>query len=309
MFAHFPKMNHRLTISAIALLTLAAHAGRSSQDYSIVAETLDYGGKTVTSETYAIHGSVATVGEVTEGSAPLPVVCRSGYIGQLYQRLGLGMLAADFYPSETATTQLLAVHTNDDGTNDPIPADKVVWSVLAGPVTGIDAAGLATTGAVFGDSEAQVRGTVFGTPLDLTIYVLDSLSDNFGSYAGDGLDDSWQFLHFGMDNPLAAPWLDPDGDGQNNQFEYTAGIIPTDPLSRFLLSIEPVPGEPTHRNLRFSPVFGDRTYTVKSNTTLEGGVWEDLTDFADDNNNPERMVTDQDATPSMKFYQVEIIKP
>ena len=69
-----------------------------------------------------------------------------------------------------------------------------------------------------------------------------------GSYAADGVGDDWQFQYFGLNNPNAAPLLDPDGDGQNNLFEFTAGLVPTNPLSRFLVSIAPVPGQPTHRH-------------------------------------------------------------
>jgi hypothetical protein len=69
-----------------------------------------------------------------------------------------------------------------------------------------------------------------------------------------------------------------------------------------------VPGEPTHKKLKFGPIYSERTYTVKSNTTL-GGAWQDLTDFTDDHSNPERTVIDQAAGESEKFYHVEITKP
>jgi hypothetical protein len=40
----------------------------------------------------------------------------------------------------------------------------------------------------------------------------NTLLGNFGSYAGDALDDAWQFQYFGLSNPLARPLLDPDGE-------------------------------------------------------------------------------------------------
>lgn len=43
------------------------------------------------------------------------------------------------------------------------------------------------------------------------------------------LDDAWQNQYFGLDNPLAAPTADPDGE--TNSFEFTAGLIPSDPQS------------------------------------------------------------------------------
>ena len=140
--------------------------------------------------------------------------------------------------------------------------------------------------------------------------MLDIHPDNYGSYAGDGLDDSWQFQYFGLNNPDAAPAKDPDGDGQNNKFEFAAGLVPTDPLSRFLLRIEPVPGFPNKKNLTFSPRFVTRTYTVLASTSLGAGTWVSLPGSpptVDDDS--QRTVTDIDATPGRKFYRVEIAKP
>jgi hypothetical protein len=167
------------------------------------------------------------------------------------------------------------------------------------------------TASVYEDTQAIVgaNSPQFEGRLQLTLYVQDTLPDNHGTYAADGLPDTWQINHFGHDNPLAAPLLDPDDDGQNNRFEYTAGLLPNNPLSRFLLSIQPVPGEPGHKELKFGPIHSERTYTVKSNTTLTGGEWQDLTDFTDDQSNPQRTVIDQAASVSRKFYQVEITKP
>lgn len=292
------------------LFLSAAASGqvRSSADYAITTDTLDFGGQTVSSATYSITGSITAVTGVSENDSPVPTLARHGYIGQLYERLGLGMIASDSYPPEESTARFTAVHTNDDGTNDAIPGDQVSWEILNGPLTGISPTGLADTGKVHESTEAVVRGTVFSTPLQLSVYVQDTLADNFGLYADDGIEDAWQKLHFGLENPLAAPLLDPDGDGQDNEFEYVAGLIPTDPLSRFLLRIEPVPGEPAHRALKFSPVFPDRSYTVKSNTIL-GGPWQDLAGPDDDQQQPERTVTDLQATEPRKFYRVEITKP
>lgn len=292
-------------------LTAAVSAERTSNNYTITAETLDFGGQIVASSSYAIQGSVGTVAGIAEHSSGAVTIARHGYVGQIYDLLGYGLLASDFYPPEEGSTQIIPVRTADDGTNLIIPTTGFIFTPLDGPIESISPTGLVETSSVHQDTQIMVGATspAFEGELQLLLYVLDTLPDNFGTYAGDGLPDTWQINYFGHNNPLAAPLLDPDGDGQNNRFEYTAGIIPTDPLSRFLLSIEAVPGEPTHRNLKFSPVFGDRTYTVKSNTTIGGGVWGNLTDFADDNNNPERTITDQAATSSKKFYQVEITKP
>ena len=69
--------------------------------------------------------------------------------------------------------------------------------------------------------------------------LLDNIPDNFGSYAGDGLGDDWQVQYFGQNNPNAGPLRDPNGDGQTNAFEDTAGLVPNDPNSRFTFTIAP----------------------------------------------------------------------
>lgn len=101
---------------------------------------------------------------------------------------------------------------------------------------------------------------------------------------------------------------DTDSDGQNNRFEFIAGINPMDPISRFILSIEPVPNEPNKKQLKFSPVFPDRNYTVKSNASL-AGAWQDLVLHSDDNGIPVRTIIDEAASEPGKFYHVEITKP
>ena len=46
-----------------------------------------------------------------------------------------------------------------------------------------------------------------------------------------------------------------------------AGLDPTNPLSMFLLRIEPVAGQPTHKRLIFSPRFPDRqTWTTPTHS-------------------------------------------
>ncbi len=301
----------KLILLSTLALTAAAHAGRTSDHYAIAAETIDYGGQRVTSSSYAIQGSITSVTGVSENTSPVATVARHGFIGQLYELLGYGLLASDFYPPEEGSTQILPVRTADDGTNLVIPTTGFTFAGLEGPITGISPTGLVETASIYEDTPAIVGATspLFAGQLQLSLNVLDTKPDNFGSYAGDGLADAWQRLHFGLDNPLAAPLLDPDGDGQNNRFEYIAGINPTDPLSRFLLSIEPITDEPNKKELKFSPVLADRTYTVKSNTMLTGGVWADLTDQTDDHAEPVRSVIDHAANEQKKFYNVEISKP
>ena len=113
--------------------------------------------------------------------------------------------------------------------------------------------------------------------------------------------------YFGLPpNPAAGPLLDPDGDGQNNRFEWIAGLIPTDANSVFKLSIV---GSAQGANLIFGPTVAGRTYTVKYGfdfldvpnwPTLMGGT---VTDIGN-----QRTVTDPNAVSASpkKYYRVEI---
>ena len=92
-------------------------------------------------------------------------------------------------------------------------------------------------------------------------------SGPLSSIDANGLGDDWQFLHFGLNNPLAAPLLDPDGDGQNNAFEFTAGLVPTNPLSRFLINIAAVPGQPGQKDVVFAPIVAGRSYSEAASPT------------------------------------------
>ena len=184
---------------------------------------------------------------------------------------------------------------------------------MSGPLTSISSSGLATAGAVFQNTAAIVQGISNGFTGSLSLTVLNTTPDNFGSYAGDGLGDDWQVQFFGLNNPNAAPLLDPDGDGQTNAFEFTAGLVPTDPASRFVLTISDIPGQPIWKKLTFRPRLLDRTYTVKAKARLLTGSYLPLSNpSAPTDSGPDgqtRAITDLNAVGTTKFYQVEITKP
>ena len=140
--------------------------------------------------------------------------------------------------------------------------------------------------------------------------MLNVNTDDLPGYNGDGIDDDWQVQYFGIGNPNAAPGIDADFDGQDNEFEFTAGVIPNDPTSRFLLTPTPVPNQPGQVNLVISPRLPDRTYTVKTSLTLGSGAsWDDLTTFTIFDDGLTRTITDTAATGAAKFYHVEITEP
>lgn len=305
---------HVARSAAIATVWLLCHGRsfadfRTSASYSITTETADAGGARTTSTNYTSDGSLGGTVGISAG-ATSATVAKYGYIGQLYDLFGYGLLASDYYPAELGTTQLFPVRTADDGSNVVIPTTGINFSLLSGPLASVSATGLVTAGAVYQNTTAMIGATSsqFAGQLTLPINVQETTPDNFGSYAGDGLDDAWQFQYFGPDNPLAAPGADADGTGQTNLFKYTAGLNPLDPNSRFVLEIHSSLLA-TGRRLVFYPRLTDRTYTVEFRPSLSSGQWDPLggTTFADDADT--RTVTDAVGATPRRFYRVKITKP
>ena len=302
----------KLAALFILLSVTALQAGpRTSTNYNIATDTLDAGGRRTASASYRTDGSLGAITGISTRVAPDETL-KHGYIAQLYEPIGLTLTGA-LMVNENATDQLSAYLALDDGTFLTAPRADVAWSVVSGPLTGINANGLATAGAVFQNTAATVQGIYHGFTGTLALTVLESIPDNFGSYAGDGLGDDWQVQYFGQNNPSAAPLLDPDGDGQTNAFEFTAGLVPTDPASRFALTIADVPGQPGQKKLTFNPRLPDRTYMVKAKASLLTGSYLPLTNPSAPTDSGQdgqtRAITDLNASGAAKFYQVEITKP
>ena len=294
----------------LALLTAASHAGpRTSANYSIATDTADAGGKRATSASYTNDGSAGGVAGLSTVAAPAETA-KAGYIGQLYDVTGL-MVSGASSVNETATLQLAAWQFLDDTSLLAVSANSVAWGVVSGPVSGISVAGLATAGTVYQATAASVQGAFGGFTGTLNLTVLDTIPDNFGSYAGDGVGDDWQVQYFGQPpNANAGPAVDFDHTGQTNLFKYIAGLNPLDPASRFTLTVQSVPGQPAQKNLVFAPRLTDRTYTVTSRPALTTGSYVPLTNpSAPSDAGPQRTITDLGATGAAKFYRVEITKP
>lgn len=292
-------------IAALPAFPLNA-APRTSANYRLDPETTDGGGGHSSSANYTLDGSLAAGGGLSNSPSAPPVLSKSGYVGQLYEVTGI-TLTADPGPniSEGGTVPLSARTMLDDATLLVPDPGSVSWSVEAGPLTGIDSTGLATAGLVPQDSPASAKAVWGGLTGLLALTVLDTDPDNFGSYAGDGLGDDWQQHFFGSDNPLAGPDVDADGDGDDNRFEFVAGVNPTDPLSRFRLQILPVPGQPQHRDLVFSPRLASRDYSVEKSPG-SAPPWLPLGASSQSDVGEQRTVTDLDASDPLRFYRVRI---
>jgi hypothetical protein len=308
------SMKNPSSIGALAIISLMLAVGpawagsRSSANYSVTTETVDAGGARSTGGIYTNDGTMGGVAGISTVSAPAGTA-KHGYVGQLHEVTGLQVTASGTTVGEGSTLQLNAVQIYDDSTTASLNSGTVSWSVLGVPVVSISLDGLATAATVYQNTSTTVRGSFEGRTSDLGITVINLNSDDYGTYAGDLINDDWQVQYFGFDNPFAAPTLNPDGDLHNNRFEFLAGLIPTDPNSRFNFRVQAVPGLPGQKNLVFSPIVAGRTYTVKYSTSLTAPVWQDLTGstFSDAAN--VRTVTDTDASGARRYYRVDISMP
>ena len=295
--------------AALLVLTLGSAVAATSANYTTSPQTIDAGGQHAASTNYTADGSVGGVAGVSTATTP-DAIAKQGYAAQLYEVAGVTVAATPATINEGSTRQLSAQATLDDATLLALDPHEVAWSVLSGELTGIDSAGVATAAIVYQTSAASVQGAWGGFSGSLGLSVLDTNPDNFGSYAGDGLADSWQQQYFGLNNPLAAPAADPDGDGQNNLLEFTAGTVPSDPASRFTLHIEKVPGSPQQKSLVFSPRVAGRSYTVLTTTDLSAATpWQTLSGTSVVDIGSTRTVTDPAATAPRRFYRVQISQP
>jgi hypothetical protein len=307
---HINPMNWQAAYAAVAmsaLLTLAQTlpAGpRTSANYSVATDTTDTGGQRTTSSSYTNDGSAGLIAGLATVASPA-ASAKAGYIGQLYEVTGFDLTSEPPAVDEGASAQLAAWQVLDDASQLAVLPTAVAWSVVSGPLTGISAAGLASAGLVYQNTAATVRGSYASLTGTFDLTVLNVLPDNFGSNAGDGVDDAWQNQYFGLNNPDAGPDADPDGDGQDNQFEFSAGLVPTDAASRFPLRVEPVAGQSMQKRLVFSPRLDGRTYDILTSSTLASDSWSALTGGSVSDNADERTVTDQASTTALIFYRIE----
>jgi hypothetical protein len=293
---------------AFSLASAVAFAGsRTSANYSIPTDVSDSGGRRTTSAAYRNDGSIGGIGGLSTVPAPSETA-KHGYVGQLIDVTNIVVSANPTSMNENSTRQLAARLGYDDGTVTPLAAASVAWSVVSGPLSGISAAGVATATNVYQDTAATVRGANSGYSNTLGLLVINTGIDDFASYAADGIDDAWQVLHFGLNNPLAGPGFDPDGDGQTNFFEYVATTIPINPNSLFRLSISNVLGQPTHKAITFSPRAVTRLYTTEGRGRVDAGTFLAITGLVSDAGNV-RTVTDTNAPGTNKFYRVGIEIP
>lgn len=291
--------------TAVLFVQASLACPRTSASYSVSAETADAGGSNSSSASYSNTGSAGGTAGVSGVASPAETL-KSGFIAQLPDVTALQLAASLLTINETGTRQISAVQLLDDATTNNLLATSVSWSVLSGPITSINASGLATAATVAQDTAASVQGTFGGITGSLNLTVLDTIQDNFGSYAGDGIGDDWQIQYFGANNSNAAPSVISDGSGLTNLFKYTAGLIPNNSASRFDLGTQSVSGQAAQKTISFGPTFADRQYTILYSTDLL--TWNPLTSSLA-GNGAVTTVTDTNGGGQMKFYRIQMVKP
>lgn len=269
----------------------------TSANYTLAPDTVDSGGLRGTSSNYTVNGSATPGGAGTS----VNYSARTGFAGQLLDATDITITTSPLTVNEGDTRQLNATLLYDDSTTAPLDAGSVTWSVPSGPLSSISPTGLATAAAVYQDTAAVARGTYETFTATLNLTVLNILPDNFETYAGDGLPDDWQVQYFGINHPLAGPLLDPDGDGQDNLFEYHACLVPTDPLSVFSMSITDVAGG--GHAITFSPRFSGCAYTLMGSSDLS--LWSPISGPVTDAGSV-RSILDPAGGEGRRFYFIEV---
>ena len=289
-----------LILFFFSLPALAWAEPRGSANYALTPETIDSGGQRTTSANYTNDGSAGGIAGVSSVVTPAETA-KHGYIAQLYEVISLQLAASSTTVNEGSTRQLTATQLLDDLTTLAIPAAAVTWSILSGPLT-INTTGLATAAAVYTNTSATARGIHAGNTATLGLTVINTLPDNYGTYAADGITDSWQVLYFGLPpNANAGALFDPDGDGQNNYFEFLSGYEPTNASSR--LMTRPVSLIEDVFTMELSRVQRGTNYVFELSTDLV--KWKEFTTYYA-RDTEEHFIMELPALEDRGFYRVRL---
>ena len=152
-------MTLRALVLWFAATPLLAAAGTSA-NYTLAVGTFDGGGGKGVTANYEIDFSMGP----GESGASLNDRLRTGFAGGLMDAVALEIdrSAAPWSFHELTTRQLAAHLVFDDDTLLALSAAESGWSVVSGPITEVDAAGIATAAAVYQDTPAVVGASHLG---------------------------------------------------------------------------------------------------------------------------------------------------
>ncbi|MBL9146371.1 MAG: hypothetical protein JNM99_22015 [Verrucomicrobiaceae bacterium] len=203
-----------------------AHAGpRGSASYSVATDSVDAAGRRTASAAYSNDASLGGIAGVSTVAAPA-ATAKQGYIAQIYEVIALQLAASPTTVNESGTRQITGAQLLDDLTLITVPPASITWSIQSGPLSSISAGGLATADTVYQNTAAVVHGSYLGNSGTLGLTVLDTIPDNFSTYAGDGIGDDWQVFYFGQNDSNAGPLIDLDHDGLPNLLEFACNLNP-----------------------------------------------------------------------------------
>ena len=292
-----------LRIYALIVMTTAAVDAHESAAYQIQHEALTAGGQNSVSTHYSQATSIGGIsGGISSSQAGL--AAKHGFVGQLHDYSSLQVTIPLSTPPEGSTSQASAIATCDDGAITHLLGNDLRWAPLTGPIESITNLGQISWGAVYTPTPASLRGTFRGLSSYVNVEIQNVDNDNFGLYSNDEIDDGWQVLFFGPDNPDAAPEADPSGNGQNNLFKYTAGLDPTNPTSRFLI-IGTTDGASGKFRLAIQPCFEDRNYEIVASDDLK--IWASI-GVEEIESEGDRRVFLADTAVNARFYRVIITR-
>lgn len=208
---------------------------RRASNYFQIQEVADQGGRLQSSSSYSVDSSIGEIGGVSSVAAPLEKA-NHGFIGELADITGMQVSATPATINETSTRRISSTGTFDDATTTMLLPTEVAWG-MTGPLASLATGGLgtgnhadqyleATAGVVYEDTSATVTGSYGTFSGSVSLTVRNTLPDNYGSYAGDGLADTWQINYFGLNNPNATPTFDGDFDRLPNLLEFACNLNP-----------------------------------------------------------------------------------
>ena len=292
--------------AAVAMLLALSLCPFTGDAATLVTASADGGGQRVASASYTMDGSVGGIGGIATVAAPAGMNA-AGYVGQFTEVGGVALSALPAQVGETGTAQLGGAASLDDGSVTLLGGTDVTWGAVAWPSHAIGPDGVATTETVYADTPAALAGSYLGVAGSGSLLVVDTMPDNFGTYAGDGLPDNWQFQYFGLGNPHAAPGYDASGTGQNNLFKYTADLDPTNPASFF--AIVAVTNRPPNRSVAVSATSARRFYRLMYATNLAAGTWNPLPDPSCTPGVAGGMTLCDTNGAAVRFYRVQVVSP
>ncbi|PYK95991.1 MAG: hypothetical protein DME19_21270 [Verrucomicrobia bacterium] len=296
-----------LRLNCLLFASLLTEPSRAGGNDSQQTGTLDAGGARASSANYSQTASVGVLGS-RASNAGSNLISKPGFIGQLYEVASLKLSASPATLDEGGTSQVRTTATLDDATLLHLSGGEVKWRVLLGPVEAIDTHGVVKFRNVYQDSFASIEAGYQGRSDGVRFLIRNVGDDDSGIYAHDNIPDLWQVQNFGENNPRGIASADPDGDGQNNFFEYAAGLSPTNAASRFTLEIADLPESAHQKALLLSPRLEGRGYFLESSTD-PGAGFAPLTNAEQVDFGTIRLVLDPDASMPHKFYRVKISLP